>query len=163
LGGAKLHQWGRGDDAEQRPVAWDGTRLLRLPLPDGATGGTAYAVNAGGDVLGTLVRADGTWVAVRWRTAGGAAIVSALRGRSGLGLTDTGVAVGIEQASGYPVRWTPDGPSRWRSRPAPNAAARGRPPGIGRRARRPSCRPATRTLTSRCWRPAGTCAPAPSR
>ncbi|GAA3265290.1 hypothetical protein Dvina_16620 [Dactylosporangium vinaceum] len=108
----------RGDDAEQRPVAWDGTRLIRLPLPDGAIGGTAYAVNAGGDVLGTLVRADGTWIAVSWRTAGGAAIVSVLPGRSGLGLTDAGVAVGVEQSGGRPVRWTPGSPAVALARPA---------------------------------------------
>jgi hypothetical protein len=99
----------KGGEAEQRPVAWDGARLIQLPLPDGALGGVAYAVNAGGDVLGTLVRSDQTYVAVYWRTTGGAAIASVLPGRSGLGLTDTGVAVGFEPSSGRPMRWTSNG------------------------------------------------------
>ena len=59
--------------------------------------------------IGTLVRSDRTYVAVYWRTAGGAAIASALPGRSGLGLTDTGMAVGFEPSSGRPMRWTSNG------------------------------------------------------
>ncbi|WP_433087911.1 hypothetical protein ACQP1P_18470 [Dactylosporangium sp. CA-052675] len=98
-----------GFEAQQRPVAYDGTRLLQLPLPGGASGGAAYAVNTHGDVLGTVARADGTWLAVRWRTTGGTAIVTTVASASGLGLTDDGIAVGFDQGARRALRWTADG------------------------------------------------------
>ncbi|WP_432827979.1 hypothetical protein [Dactylosporangium sp. CA-092794] len=98
-----------GGEAQQRPVVHDGTRLVQLPLPDGATGGAAYAVNGHGDVLGTAVRADGSPIAVRWRTGGTAAIVTTVAGASGLGLTDDGVAVGFDLPNPHPLRWAADG------------------------------------------------------
>jgi hypothetical protein len=98
-----------GQEQRRRPVAFDGTRLVPLPLPDGVLGGSAYAVNAHGDVLGTGARADGSWVAVRWRTTGAAAIVSTVAEASGLGLNDDGVAVGVGRSPRHGLRWAADG------------------------------------------------------
>jgi hypothetical protein len=97
------------DEKRQRPVVYDGTRLVPLPLPDGGVGGVAYAVNTHGDVLGTAVRADGSWIAVRWRTAGTVAIATTVAGVSGLGLTEDGVAVGFHLPGPQALRWTADG------------------------------------------------------
>ncbi|MET8909446.1 hypothetical protein [Micromonospora sp. NPDC004551] len=98
-----------GDEKRQRPVVYDGTRLVPLPLPDGGLGGVAYAVNTHGDVLGTVVRADGSSAAVRWRTTGTIAIVSTVAGASGLGLNDDGVAVGFGMPLSHALRWAADG------------------------------------------------------
>lgn len=98
-----------GDETQQRPVVYDGTRLVPLPLPDGAVGGVAFAVNTHGDVLGTVVRADGSPEAVGWRTTGTVAIVTTVAGASGLGLNDDGVAVGFGMPLPHPLRWAADG------------------------------------------------------
>ncbi|GAA4262359.1 hypothetical protein GCM10022255_098700 [Dactylosporangium darangshiense] len=98
-----------GDEKHQRPAVYDGTRLVPLPLPDGGLGGVAYAVNTHGDVLGTVVRADGSSAAVRWRTTGTVAIVSTVAGASGLGLNDDGVAVGFGVPLPHALRWSADG------------------------------------------------------
>ncbi|MFI5916742.1 hypothetical protein [Dactylosporangium sp. NPDC051541] len=99
-----------GQERQQRPIVYDGTRLVALPLPQSAAGGVAYAVNGHGEVLGTVTRADGSWIAVRWRTNGGIAITGTVDGASGLGLTDDGVAVGFaggQQPAAQ--RWDADG------------------------------------------------------
>jgi uncharacterized membrane protein len=99
-----------GAETQQRPVAYDGGKLLQLPLPAGATGAAAYAVNAHGDVLGTAIGADNAWLAVRWRTTGGPAVVATVAGATGLGLTDDGTAVGFGMGpEGQALRWGADG------------------------------------------------------
>lgn len=109
-----------GDEAHQRPVVYDGARLVPLPLPGGGVGGAAYAVNAHGDVLGTVAHADGSMEAVRWRTTGTAAIVTTVAGASGLGLTDDGVAVGFGRPDPHALRWAADGVTT--ALPAPHGA-----------------------------------------
>jgi hypothetical protein len=97
------------DDPRQRPVVYAGTQLVPLPLPDGGVGGAAYAVNAHGDVLGTVIRTDGSPAAVRWSTTGTVAIVTTVAGASGLGLNDNGVAVGFDLPGQHALRWSVDG------------------------------------------------------
>ena len=97
------------DDPQQRPVLYDGARLVPLPLPDRGVSGVAYAVNSDGDVLGTVIRADGSPAAVRWSTTGTVAIVTTVAGASGLGLNDNGVAVGFDLPAQHALRWTADG------------------------------------------------------
>jgi hypothetical protein len=98
-----------GDEKQQHPVVYDGTRLVPLPLPDGGVGGAAYAVNTHGDVLGTAVRANGSPIAVRWRTAGTVAVATTVAGATGLGLNDDGVAVGFDLPGPHALRWAADG------------------------------------------------------
>ncbi|MFD0581003.1 hypothetical protein [Dactylosporangium darangshiense] len=134
-----------GDEKHQRPAVYDGTRLVPLPLPDGGLGGVAYAVNTHGDVLGTVVRADGSSAAVRWRTTGTVAIVSTVAGASGLGLNDDGVAVGF----GVPLPTRCAGPRtasrpRCRYRPGRTPPPRWLPRVTGRSATQSCPRPATR-------------------
>jgi hypothetical protein len=97
------------DDPHQRPVVYVGTQLIALPLPDRGVSGAAYAVNSHGDVLGTVIRADRSPVAVRWRTTGTVAIVTTVAGASGLGLNDNGVAVGFDLPGQHALRWAADG------------------------------------------------------
>ncbi len=97
------------DDPHQRPVVYVGNRLVPLPLPDRAVSGAAYAVNIHGDVLGTVIRTDGSPAAVRWRTTGTVAIVTTVAGASGLGLSDNGVAVGFDLPGQHALRWSEDG------------------------------------------------------
>ena len=97
------------DDPHRRPVVYVGTRLVPLPLPDHGVSGAAYAVNTHGDVLGTVIRADGSPAAVRWRTTGTVAIVTTVAGASGLGLNDNGVAVGFDLPGPQALRWSADG------------------------------------------------------
>src|SRR4029078_7587881 len=83
--------------------------LVPLPLPSGAVGGAAYAVNAEGDVVGTVVSALESFNAVRWHTAGSVTIVAEVGPATGLGLTDDGMAVGFTTTTDqHGIRWRAD-------------------------------------------------------
>ena len=41
--------------ANMKPVSWTGAQVQALPLPPGATGGTAYAVNEQNEIVGTTI------------------------------------------------------------------------------------------------------------
>ncbi|WP_027344613.1 NHL repeat-containing protein [Hamadaea tsunoensis] len=95
------------DDAARRPVRLLGGRLAELPLPTGASGGLAWAVDTAGDVLGSAYFERTGYRAVLWRSGAAAPVVLDGDGLYGEVLTDDGTALGFAADGGRSVRWSP--------------------------------------------------------
>ncbi|MEJ3745348.1 hypothetical protein WEI85_18900 [Actinomycetes bacterium KLBMP 9797] len=125
---------GNGQSAAGRSFAWayaNGT-VTELPIPTGWTGAEANAVNARGDVAGTLFGPDRA-AAVVWRNTGSttrAEILDAPQARAmAWGISDEGIVVGTldDGRQPQPYRWDAHGKGQRLTTPAgyTGGAARG--------------------------------------
>ncbi|MFD0969804.1 hypothetical protein ACFQ3X_14295 [Plantactinospora endophytica] len=102
---------GSGPDGKSAPWAYLDGKLIWLPIPPGFTDGSVNAVNARGDVVGTLGGDPDR--AVVWRditTSPRADLLSASKDRTHAdGISDSGVVVGGLSDRNLPYRWDADG------------------------------------------------------